>query len=164
MMNFLKRDQIILSQASRKARMGEVNLHWWDTERELQNVGDYLSPVVFEFMRERYGVKDHPSKTRHIYAIGSIIDAGYQDATIWGSGFLRGERKYWWRILRKLDVRCVRGPETRKVLIKNGYNCPEVYGDPAVLMPLIYEPKKDKAVYDYRIVRHHNFTNGNVGN
>ena len=43
-----------------------------------------------------------------------------------------------------MDVRAVRGPLTRKVLLELSYDCPEIYGDPAILMPLIYDPKIEK--------------------
>ena len=95
-----------------------------------------------------------PSKTRHLYAIGSIIDGGYQDAVVWGSGLLRGKDHYWWRRLRKLDLRAVRGPLTRQALLNNGYSCPEVYGDPAILMPLFYRPADTRKRYAYRVVPH----------
>lgn len=93
-------------------------------------------------------VKKRVSETKHLYAIGSIL-LGYQDCTIWGSGFLNDPtvskafgvytliHQYW----HKTDVRAVRGPESRRILMKMGINCPEVYGDPAILMPLFYEPK-----------------------
>ena len=90
----------------------------------------------------------------HFYAIGSIIDGGYQDATVWGSGLLRGKNKYWWSNLRKLDIRAVRGPLTRQALLSNGFTCPEVYGDPAILLPMFYQPSDMTKRYAYRVVPH----------
>ncbi len=57
--------------------------------------------------------------------------------------------------MRKLDIRCVRGPETRRVLMNNGYECPECYGDPAVLLPLFYTPASTEKAYDYKVVQHY---------
>lgn len=85
-----------------------------------------------------------------MFAIGSIIDFGYQDATIWGSGLLNNfaienlkKAKF---IGRKLDIRVVRGPYTKQLLERAGYQCPEKFGDPAVLMPMIYQPQTEKSI------------------
>lgn len=163
--SFLLRNRIMMTVKSRKAKKHAVNLHWWELDGENQNVGDALSPVVVNYLMERYGIRHDRScdnKTRHLYAIGSIVDTSYQNATVWGSGVLNGQRSLWWRKLRWLDVRCVRGPETRKVLMANGYECPECYGDPAVLLPLIYNPTLDPShekTYEYRVIQHISYGN-----
>lgn len=153
---FIRRDDIILVDENRAAKEQAVNIHWRKISSEEQNVGDMLSPVVVEYMIHRLGLPDTAPKKRHLIAIGSLIDTSYQDATIWGSGVLVGSKKWWWRNTRKLDVRCVRGPETRKVLLENGYACPECYGDPAILMPLVYPAKEGiQKEFAYRVVQHH---------
>lgn len=89
-----------------------------------------------------------------MYAIGSIITAGCQDCTIWGSGCLNTTILSRLRS-RKLDVRAVRGPLTRMVLMEHGYAVPEIYGDPAILMPLIFDPEVEKK-YKVSIIPHMN--------
>ena len=87
---------------------------------------------------------------------------GYQDMTVWGSGFGYDKRKSRFfklykishRMRHKVDIRAVRGPETRRILLKMGYNCPEVYGDPAILLPLFYVNNIDNS-YDYTLVPHY---------
>lgn len=158
---FIYRNRINLFNFDIAAVPNEVNLHWWRMNGAQQNVGDSLSPVVVEYMKKQCGIGNNISGRRntHLYAIGSIIDGGYQNATIWGSGLIRGDKEFWWRKIRKLDVRCVRGPETRRVLINNGYTCPECYGDPALLMPLIYSPKVTEKKYQYRVIQHYIYRN-----
>lgn len=160
-LNVVFRNRMILTYRDRVTDPNEVNLHWWKMNGELQNIGDYLSPVICKHMIKHHGISNCASRKRntHLYAVGSIIDGGYQNATIWGSGLLYGDKTHWWRIFRKLDIRCVRGPETRRVLINNGYDCPECYGDPALLMPLFYSPDSTEKIYKYRVIQHYSYGN-----
>lgn len=129
----------------KKASKGKVNLEYYS---DALNLGDYLSVVVCEYMLSRRGVSfasaSVDGKTKHLLAVGSILGgSGDFDATVWGSGIrcfssVRGLIRK--SLYQKLDVRAVRGPLTRDALRQCGYDCPDVYGDPAVLMPMIYEP------------------------
>jgi len=115
-----------------------------------------LSLIVFEYMKSLNKIESNKSfngKTNHLYGIGSIINGGYQDAVVWGSGLI-SNRIFWWRKGRSLDIKCCRGPLTREILLKNGYSCPEIYGDPALLMPYIYEPQNISKKYETVLVRH----------
>lgn len=110
------------------------------------NLGDYLGWVVTEWMLQKKGLSlETPIKGRKfLNTVGSNIFQSYQNATIWGSGMLHEPLGKMLFLFRKpfirLDVRAVRGPKSREVVLKYGHKCPEVYGDPAVLMPLIYTP------------------------
>lgn len=115
------------------------------------NLGDSLGEVITRYLLEQKGIDiDKPvSKTKHFYSVGSNIQGGYQDATIWGSGMLLPMLEWEVRLQklshRKLDIRALRGPLTKEFLEKTyGYKCPNVFGDPAILMPLIYQPKVEK--------------------
>ena len=115
---------------------------------ELQNLGDYLAIPIYEYMTKRYHLNPNPKteKTIHLYTIGSLILLGHQDAVVWGSGILISEPEgFQWKRnkYRKLDIRCVRGPETKRRLAENGFDVSKcVFGDPGVLMPLIYHPRE----------------------
>ncbi len=140
---FKDRDLIILGNHSRHTVQDEVNLHYWSPNGEMENLGDYLSEIVVGHYADLH--KKIEGGYRHLYAIGSIMGFGCQDAVVWGSGLLMDYRLYISRIkMAKLDVRCVRGPRTREVLVSNGIKCPEIYGDPAVLMPEIYSSQATK--------------------
>lgn len=134
-----------------RAKKNKVNLNYWFGEK---NIGDAISPVIVKHVADRYKVDMDATieKTKHLYATGSIITAGCQDCTIWGSGVLRIEALYRLKH-RKLDVRLVRGPITRLILEGYGFEVPKVYGDPSILMPLIYNPTVEKK-YQYGIVLH----------
>lgn len=119
------------------------------------NLGDYLGGVIIGQLLKNRDIsidKDIPQK-KHLFAVGSNILGGenignYQNATIWGSGCLVSPSKraaFFQKIShRHLDIRAVRGPLTRDVLQGLGHDCPERYGDPAILMPIIYTPKEAK--------------------
>ena len=71
--------------------------------------------------------------------IGSIIgDYDLDNTIIYGSGAITSNPDIKGRPEKVLSVR---GPLTRDVLIKNGIDCPAVYGDPALLLPLVYKPQ-----------------------
>ena len=123
------------------------------------NIGDTLTPVVFDYIKNKYSLVEKKLKqTTHLNMIGSIIAFKKYDAVIWGSGILNEdfERKIKFNAKHvKYDIRAVRGPLTRDILIRCGYDCPSVFGDPAILMPLIYKPKNKIKKYKISIIKHY---------
>lgn len=95
------------------------------------------------------------SRTKHLYCVGTNIHGGWQSATIWGSGIYPPQtwaKKFLQKLSRrKLDIRAVRGPLTRQILEGQGFTCPNIFGDPAILMPMIYNPCKEKK-YKYIVI------------
>lgn len=159
---FCLRNKIILDDLSRRTERNKVNLHWWSLrEKDIENLGDMLSEVIVNnvLALNKIDANKKVSNTRHLYAIGSILDSGYQDATIWGSGFWYSPAtNVFWKNIRKLDIRAVRGPRTRETLQNLGYDCPEIYGDPAILLPLFYRQIK-KGQEGIKIVSHYSENN-----
>lgn len=133
-----------------------VNLEWWNKKK---NLGDVLSPVVCEWMLASRGIslEQETTETKHLFGIGSVIGMGNFDAVVWGSGVhtfktikdVVEQRKY-----RKYDIRAVRGPITASVLEACGYQCPKVYGDPAVLMTEVYYPTEVEKKYKISAILH----------
>ena len=134
-----------------------VILEWWNKKT---NIGDQLSPLIVGFMRERLRLSDMPAKSLrriHLMALGSLIGMRRFDAVIWGSGIHCQETAE--NVARRqnyvhYDVRIVRGPVTAEILKKAGYEVPDVYGDPAVLMPLIYESPVREKKYPVSVIPH----------
>lgn len=149
------RNNFILFNVSNRAKDERVNLDYWD---ESNNLGDILSPVVVNYMLGLKNIKPDVriDKKKHLYAIGSVLTAGIQDATVWGSGVLNAKLTY--RLeKRRLDVRAVRGPVTRAILLDYGYSVPEVYGDPAIIMPEIYKAVPLKNRKKYGLITHKDY-------
>ncbi len=149
------RNSFMLFNISDRAKKNRVNLNYWN---ESENLGDTLSPVVVNYMLDQKGINPDKevSSRKHLYAVGSVLTAGIQDATVWGSGVLNASLGY--RLeKRNLDVRAVRGPLTRAILMDYGYNVPSVYGDPAILLPEIYSPVKIDKDCRYGLIIHKDY-------
>lgn len=113
-----------------------VPLYWWKIN---SNFGDLLSPmIVSHYSGHPVHYAEQPPK---LLAVGSVLHFATPGDIVWGSG-LRHECT----LPQNLAVHAVRGPMTREFLLKSGIDCPEVYGDPAILMPDIYFPDKRKTV------------------
>lgn len=98
---------------------------------------------------------------RNYCCIGSIVDSCNKHSYIWGTGAMSPEFKM---NKEPQKVCAVRGPLTRECLLAHGIECPEVYGDPALLLPLIYKPRTTKR-YKVGIIPHIcDFDNSLVGN
>lgn len=85
--------------------------------------------------------------------IGSIITFfRLNNGIIWGSGIINqnqiDEIKG-----RPMKICAVRGPKTRNLLLEKGMACPEIYGDPAMLLPFVYKKQLSKE-YSLGIIPH----------
>lgn len=78
-------------------------------------------------------------KFKNYLCIGSLLGMpGYanENTIVWGAGSF-GELKG----ISPKKICSVRGKLTHSILIEKGLRCPNVYGDPALLLPLVYQPK-----------------------
>jgi pyruvyltransferase len=108
---------------------------------EGRNWGDALSPYLVRLLSAREVVLRTGLHHRRFLAIGSILADANDHAEVWGSGFIR-EHDRVIGIPRK--VHAVRGPLTRELLLMQGVDCPEVYGDPALLLPRFFNPEVEQ--------------------
>lgn len=121
----------------------KINAYWFTSEGST-NWGDDINQYIISKMSgiPLENVINNADSGKTLKAIGSIFHQQPKDGDIyWGTGSIHNGT-----IPRNLDIdiRAVRGPLTRSFLIKNGYDCPEIYGDPALLMPDFYNPTIEK--------------------
>lgn len=116
---------------------GRVPLNWCLGS----NWGDALNPVLVELLSGKRTF--HVDGLHHVryFAIGSILGGANELAEVWGSGFIFHDEKV---IGKPRAVHSVRGPLSRASLLKQGIDCPEVYGDPALLLPSFFNPDVSK--------------------
>ncbi|RXJ45403.1 polysaccharide pyruvyl transferase family protein [Gelidibacter gilvus] len=122
-----------------------------------ENYGDLIGVYLVEKISNKRVIWTHP-KRRHIrdffqpiyLTSGSVLAHVNSKCIVWGSGIINKDQ-----VVKSAKFLAVRGPQTRKNLLAQGYDVPEVYGDPALLMPRYYMPKIEKA-FRYGIVPHYN--------
>lgn len=120
------------------------------------NFGDDLNVPLIEYLsaaRVRlYNTLLCKKGKENLLAIGSIIENFCnEDSIIWGSGAMFGDKP----LRHKPKKVCsVRGPLTREYLISQGVECPDIYGDPALLFPIYFTPKAEKK-YKLGIIPHY---------
>jgi pyruvyltransferase len=114
-------------------------MYWWRPKSGAINVGDYLAKVIVEAMLglRDLDLIDKRDRRRRLFSIGSVLHNARDGETVWGSG-INGKIDDDHHQFRRLDVRAVRGPLTRRSLQARGIAVPEIYGDPALLMPRFY--------------------------
>ena len=138
----------------------KIRLFWWNEikmqGKSKENYGDLLGKYLVEKISQKEAVWSKPSKfSIHdffspIYVtIGSILTHVNKKCIVWGSGIVSKEYP-----IKKGEFLAVRGPQTRNHLIKQGYEVPEVFGDPALLLPKYYNPKIEKE-YASGIIPHY---------
>jgi len=122
----------------------------------IHNFGDAISPVIFEHLvgkkvANSYNVCNVFHRPTYFF-IGSILDnLDTTHAIICGSGFIREDS----RIFQSpAKILAVRGPLSRSIFLKHGIECPDSYGDPGLLIPLVYKNGIVKKQWDVGIIAH----------
>lgn len=107
-----------------------LRAHWYIG---VPNFGDQLSPEILHHVAGREPVWVSNIFQGKVLALGSIAASARPGDVVWGAGALKDQ---------PLDGRgvrylAVRGPLTRATIRGD---VPEVYGDPAMLLPEMYQP------------------------
>ncbi|MDI5921864.1 polysaccharide pyruvyl transferase family protein [Halomonas sp. LR5S13] len=134
-----------LATTSRLWRGEDVSVLRWATKGIIdRNWGDKLNPYMAERIScrpviHRADVYPFPSRPVH-YWIGSHLATACRDpnAVIWGTGFISADDPI---SGRPREIHAVRGWLSNERLRKKGLSTPDIVGDPALLLPRLYEPK-----------------------
>lgn len=126
--------------------------------KRANNFGDLIGPMLVERILHNKGLENLEADKGRLLTVGSIFFMAKDGDTVWGSGFLNDnlESSY---SFHQLDVRSVRGPLTRSLLKERfSIDSPDIYGDPALLVPLLFpeivDSAKSKSKVDLTIVPH----------
>ena len=130
----------------------------WSRSTETENNwGDAINSVLIEKISGKkifnYADLIYTGNIPIYSVIGSVLDESrVRNLEVWGSGFKTNRSPM--HVL-PTKVHAVRGPLTRQKLLNLGVDCPEVYGDPALLFPE-YFPIEDQLVeYELGIIPHY---------
>ncbi len=125
-----------------------IYINYYD---EKENWGDSVNLYLLHKISGKKIVKIKRKEQGHILPIGSIMRLSESSSVVWGSGFIssKGNLK-----TKPNRVCAVRGPLTKKLLEKKKILVPEVFGDPALLMPRFYFPTIEKK-YQLGVVPHY---------
>ena len=126
-----------------------------------KNWGDALNPILIQKISGKpiLIVTQHTYNIRNksVYSvIGSTLrqananNCGHKNLVVWGTGFISSQDRL---KVQPKEICAVRGPLTRELLLKQGYKCPDIYGDPALLYPKYYKPELRKK-YKLGIIPH----------
>lgn len=111
----------------------------------LKNVGDSMnSELVRLISGETPTIVNNkftnPDNKTIYMCIGSVLGWLTINTEVWGTGFISNSQ-FITSVPKPKKIHAVRGPLTREILLKKGIECPEIYGDPALLMPYFYRPE-----------------------
>jgi len=129
-------------------------LYWWEPSPDRSNFGDALSALIVERVLGHRVEKADIDDTNKLLAIGSILQFAMDGDIVWGAGINGKHPVIQDYHIRNLDVRAVRGPLSRCFLRLLGIEVPEIYGDPALLLPKLCPEFKKEPKSDYLVIPH----------
>lgn len=114
------------------------------------NFGDTSVPYMLGKLDIPF-IFTHHTVEKKVLMTGSILGVGSRkDTIVWGSGIIQNNIKP----LTNCDYRAVRGPRTLEKVQSVGVDTSNiVLGDPAMLLPKVYQPSQEKK-YKLGIIPH----------
>jgi len=121
------------------------------------NFGDLIGPYLIARLTGRtpdWATAGEPDDPLYVTA-GSVLgstEIEMENAVVWGAGFMAaGDRMQ----AKPRRIAAVRGPLSAEMVRAQGIECPKVYGDPGLLLPLLYRPEVERVPHRIGIVTHY---------
>jgi pyruvyltransferase len=114
------------------------------------NWGDALNPVLIEYLSGRPARFASGRETEKYIVMGSILSEADGCSEVWGAGFISSQDTV---VEPPRAVHALRGPHSHARLRALGIDAPEVFGDPALLLPLFFNPEVARQ-YEVGVVPH----------
>lgn len=127
-----------------------LHMYWF---KEKHNFGDHINIYIVSKLSGKSIQWIHPkySLKKNYLCIGSVLGIASSNTIVWGSGLIDGNIK---KLKKPKQICAVRGPKTRQILNDHNIKCPEIYGDPALLLPRFYNPRIEKK-YKVGVILHY---------
>lgn len=116
-----------------------VPTYWYRSS----NFGDCVAPYLVEKISglKPVYIENSNMDIEHVALVGSLLDtAPLSNTHVWGCGFAYEAGT----THAPKKIHAVRGKLSRDRYLTNEIKCPEVYGDPALLLPKYYKPEIQK--------------------
>lgn len=121
------------------------------------NVGDEIAPYlvsrILGLCRKDVPAAPIPdprkSSKEVLISVGSVLRLSGKNTLVWGAGIRNIDQEF----AAAKRFCAVRGPLTHRRLQQLGYQCADIFGDPAILLPRYHQPKTVKR-YQLGVVSH----------
>ncbi len=118
-----------------------------------RNWGDIIAPSLIKGLGGGERPVTNDRKGVKFVSIGSVMSQVGRGDWVWGTGSIELNERLDWSIA-DAEILAVRGPRTRERLIRMGLDVPSVFGDPALLAPLVWD-EEVSVTHDWGIIPHY---------
>ncbi|MBW6393405.1 polysaccharide pyruvyl transferase family protein [Billgrantia antri] len=132
---------------------GKIPVVYFD---KLLNVGDAITPFLVRRLTGKEAYRVHSNSVVHLLGVGSIIHQARSRSLVWGSGLIDPAWLPRRDALEQARFVALRGRLTQELLAERGADVSaSVLGDPALIVPLLYQPSRSGRKFRIGLVPHY---------
>ncbi|SDL41648.1 Polysaccharide pyruvyl transferase [Salinimicrobium catena] len=121
--------------------------------KDWENFGDALVPWLVKKISGKgveWNSKKTLKKTKIFFVIGSILEQAHKNCIVWGAGVINSHSR-----IKPSNFLAVRGPISYSRVLASGEKMEPIWGDPALLCPMVYPAPKKKQRDIITIIPHY---------